>query len=108
MRPTEALAAEIGEPHTQVSRDEEVARLRSALAELSEPHRIVFELGVVQELPYADISEALDIPVGTVKSRMFHAVRKLRAVLEPQEQAQQQTAPAPEQDGESRRGGGGR
>lgn len=104
MRPTEALAAEIGEPHTQVSRDEEVARLRSALAELSEPHRVVFELGVVQELPYAEIAEALDIPVGTVKSRMFHAVRKLRAVLE----TQPETGLEPEQDGKSRRGGGAR
>ena len=65
-----------------LSRREEVARLHSALADLSEPHRLVFELGVLQEMPYADISETLDIPVGTVKSRMFHAVRKLREALE--------------------------
>jgi DNA-directed RNA polymerase specialized sigma24 family protein len=36
----------------------------------------------VQELPYADIAAALDIPIGTVKSRMFHAVRRLREALE--------------------------
>ena len=55
--------------------------LRAALAELPDKHRLVFELGILQELPYADISAALEIPVGTVKSRMFHAVRKLREAL---------------------------
>ena len=37
---------------------------------------------MLQELPYASISDVLDIPVGTVKSRMFYAVRKLREALE--------------------------
>ena len=70
------------EPGAGLARREEVARLRQALAALPEHHRLVFELGVVQELPYGEIAEALEIPVGTVKSRMFHAVRKLREVLE--------------------------
>jgi DNA-directed RNA polymerase specialized sigma24 family protein len=38
---------------------------------------------VLQELPYVDVASTLDIPVGTVKSRMFHALRRLRAALEP-------------------------
>jgi RNA polymerase sigma-70 factor (ECF subfamily) len=65
-----------------LSRGEEADRLRRALARLPEPHRLVFELGVLQELGYHDIAAALEIPVGTVKSRMFHAVRKLRRALE--------------------------
>jgi len=60
---------------------EEAARLTAALTQLSEAQRAVFELGVVQELSYPEISAALEIPVGTVKSRMFHAVRKLRGLL---------------------------
>ena len=60
---------------------EEAARLRDAVDELPETHRAVFELGVVEELDYAEISGALEIPVGTVKSRMYHAVRKLRRAL---------------------------
>jgi len=42
---------------------------------------MVFEMAVVQGLPYAEIADALEIPVGTVKSRVFHAVRKLRAAI---------------------------
>jgi RNA polymerase sigma-70 factor (ECF subfamily) len=56
-------------------------RLEAAVAALPEHHRLVFELGVVQGLGYPEIGDLLGIPVGTVKSRMFHAVRKLRASL---------------------------
>lgn len=69
------------EPIEGLSRAEEVDRLRGALAELPDHHRLVFELGVVQELPYQEISSILEVPVGTVKSRMYHAVRKLQAAL---------------------------
>lgn len=65
-------AAEIGDAAAHVER---------ALAQLSEGQRAVFELGLVQELPYPEIAAVLDIPVGTVKSRMFHALRRLREFL---------------------------
>jgi len=56
--------------------------LSRAVASLPEGLRMVVELGVYQELPYAEIAEILGIPVGTVKSRMFNALAKLRAFLE--------------------------
>ena len=56
--------------------------LQSALASLPEGLRQVVELGVYQDLPYAEIAEILSIPVGTVKSRMFNALAKLRTFLE--------------------------
>lgn len=75
----EARAAGAAEdPGADLARREEVARLHAALATLGERHRLVFELGVLQDLPYGTIADMLDIPVGTVKSRMFHAIRKLR------------------------------
>jgi DNA-directed RNA polymerase specialized sigma24 family protein len=43
----------------------------------------VWVLGAAQCLPYKEVSAILDIPVGTVKSRMFQAVRVLREELEP-------------------------
>lgn len=58
--------------------DEEKARLRTALDALNEPHRLVLELAVYQELQYGEISDILNIPVGTVKSRMFNTVRALK------------------------------
>ena len=69
-------------PEERASRREQAGRVRAALAQLSEGHRMVFELGIQQELPYSEIADLLGIPEGTVKSRMFHAVRKLREMLE--------------------------
>lgn len=57
-------------------------RLEAAMARLSQAQREVFELGALQELPYEQVAAILSIPVGTVKSRMFNAVRKLRELLE--------------------------
>jgi RNA polymerase sigma factor (sigma-70 family) len=41
----------------------------------------VAALALIEEEPYADIAEALGIPVGTVKSRVFRATRLLRDEL---------------------------
>ncbi|MFT5081967.1 MAG: RNA polymerase sigma-70 factor (ECF subfamily) [Planctomycetota bacterium] len=60
---------------------DEANRVAQALACLSPNHREVFELGVLQELPYSEIGSLLDVPIGTVKSRMFHAMRTLRELL---------------------------
>src|SRR5438132_10132294 len=43
--------------------------------------RLVATLALVEERPYAEIAEALDLPIGTVKSRVFRATRLLRAEL---------------------------
>lgn len=68
-------------PDARAELVEESERARAALRELPDPHRLVFELGVVEGLAYPEIARLLDVPVGTVKSRMFHAVRKLRAIV---------------------------
>jgi RNA polymerase sigma-70 factor (ECF subfamily) len=41
----------------------------------------VAALALIEEQPYADIAAALDIPIGTVKSRVFRATRFLREEL---------------------------
>ncbi len=52
-----------------------------AVAGLSEKLRLVFVLGQVDGLKYADIAEILGIPVGTVKSRMANAEAAVRGRL---------------------------
>lgn len=64
-------------PATQTRED-----VRWAVSQLSEPLRDVIELGVFQELPYAEVSEILGIPVGTVKSRMSNALKKLKEIFD--------------------------
>ena len=58
--------------------------VRWALAKLSEPLREVIELGVFQDLPYAEVAEILGIPVGTVKSRMHNAFKELKEIFDEQ------------------------
>ena len=53
-----------------------------AMSQLSDPLREVVELGVFRELPYAEIGEILGIPVGTVKSRMSNALKKLKEIFD--------------------------
>lgn len=55
--------------------------VRRAVARLPPAMRDVVELGVFQDLPYAEVGEILGIPTGTVKSRMFNALRKLKEML---------------------------
>ena len=51
------------------------------MAELSAEHRTVLELTYFKELGYQEIAEIMSCPVGTVKTRMFHARRQLRRRL---------------------------
>jgi len=43
--------------------------------------RVAATMALIEEEPYPDIAEALGIPIGTVKSRVFRAVRLLRKKL---------------------------
>lgn len=55
------------------------ARLRRSIGALSPIYRDVFTLSHFEGLRYMEIAKYLGIPVGTVKSRMAEAVRRLRA-----------------------------
>lgn len=54
-----------------------------AVQALPEPQRAVFLLSHFEQLPYAEIAEILDCPVGTVASRKHQAVAILRRRLAP-------------------------
>lgn len=75
------LAAPLLDPTAGLVEEEESVAVLRLLATLPESHRAVFELAVLGELGYGEISVRLGIPVGTVKSRMFYAVRRLREEL---------------------------
>lgn len=56
--------------------------VRRAVLRLPEPLRETVELCVFQDLPYAEVAGILGIPLGTVKSRMFNALRKLKEMFD--------------------------
>ena len=58
--------------------------MQRGLAKLSNDHRAVLVLHDLEELPQKEIAEILAIPVGTVKSRLFHARSAIKKFLEAQ------------------------
>lgn len=58
------------------------ARLKAALAMLPEAQRAAVGLFYLEDLSVAEVAIALNVPAGTVKTRLMHARRSLRAVLE--------------------------
>lgn len=56
--------------------------VQRGLAHLSADHCAVLMLHDLEEMPQKEIAEILEIPVGTVKSRLFHARAAMRQFLE--------------------------
>lgn len=61
---------------------DEMGTLRSAMATLPSDRRALLGLHYLEELGLNEIAAILGIPVGTVKSRLFHARRALKDALE--------------------------
>ena len=55
--------------------------LDRAFGQLTPEHRAVFVLHHHVGMPLATIAEIVGVPLGTVKSRLFHATRSLRAAI---------------------------
>jgi RNA polymerase sigma-70 factor (ECF subfamily) len=78
----ELLPAAIDGPPESAERTEERGRVRSAVGNLPEILRHAVILVYFQGLKYQEAAEVLDIPVGTVKSRLHAALMKLTELLE--------------------------
>jgi RNA polymerase sigma-70 factor (ECF subfamily) len=63
-----------------VARDEK-ERVRAAVSRLPDQHKEIIELCHFQECSYKEMAEILDIPIGTVMSRLYHARQKLKDLL---------------------------
>ena len=65
------------------ARRRELARLLTrALDELSLDHRVAFVLCEVEERSSREVAEIVGVPEATVRTRLFHAKKKLRVLLE--------------------------
>ncbi|RPH35154.1 sigma-70 family RNA polymerase sigma factor [bacterium] len=78
---SEDTPAEDADGNREIARGEASAQIEEAMMKLSVEYRAVVVLKHLQELPYADISQILDIPVKTVKSRLFSARMQMREIL---------------------------
>jgi RNA polymerase sigma-70 factor (ECF subfamily) len=76
------LATALGnDPQANVLRRELASQMTLALAQLPEKHRTILVLREVEGLSYEELSERLGIHKGTVMSRLFHARKKMQALL---------------------------
>lgn len=70
-------------PGKAALRKELGSAIQTALAELPEHHRAVIVLREIEGMSYEEMADALEVPKGTVMSRLFHARKKMQAALAP-------------------------
>lgn len=68
-------------PDERLHKQEQATQVRMALANLSEEHRAILVLREVDGCCYETISQMLDLPLGTVRSRLFRARMQMREQL---------------------------
>ena len=70
------------DPEHRARAAEALERVETALQELPEHYRVVVWLRDGEDLSYQEIADALDLPIGTVRSRLARARDALRRLLE--------------------------
>lgn len=68
-------------PEQELAREQLAAALQQALDTLSHEHRVVFVLCELDERSGPEVAAIVGIPEATVRTRLFHAKRKLREAL---------------------------
>ncbi|ATJ89200.1 RNA polymerase sigma factor [Ralstonia solanacearum] len=79
--PADDLAAYGADPAVLLARADDARRMRAALARLPVAYREVLVLRELEDLPYRDIAAIVDVPVGTVMSRLARARQQLARLL---------------------------
>ena len=76
-----SLTATTGRPEAAALRSERATAVRAAIMGLPTQTRMALVLREYQDLSYQEIAQTLDIPMGTVKSRLSDARRRLKDAL---------------------------
>ncbi|MER2263736.1 sigma-70 family RNA polymerase sigma factor [Methylobacterium oxalidis] len=77
----EAVPDEADTPETVLQKAGKAEALRRCIAGLSAEHRMVVDLVYYHELSVEEAAQVLAIPAGTVKTRLFHARKRLSELL---------------------------
>jgi len=88
LRPLEDLADWLAgsgkhSPYEEVERNDEWNQVQHAVSNLPLPQRVVVVLYYLNDLSLQEISDILDVPVGTVKSRLHYGRLALKKSLSP-------------------------
>jgi len=77
----ELLPSEAPDPADNAQQQEATAQVRRAIRQLPEDQRAAVTLRFVEDLSYQEIGQILDCPLGTVKSRIHYALKKIGAEM---------------------------
>lgn len=83
-RETLMRGSETEAPDVSIAREQIRRLLEQAVSELPDAFRTVFVLREIEGLSSEDTAAILDVPVATVKTRLFRGRRRLRQMLEPE------------------------
>ena len=81
MHPGDEVPCRFRRGLVRIDAEARVIVLKNALSQLRSKDRDVLLLYALEELAYAEIAETLSIPVGTVRSRLARARRRMRELL---------------------------
>ncbi|MBI3243879.1 MAG: sigma-70 family RNA polymerase sigma factor [Chloroflexi bacterium] len=77
----EPLTADVDGPEASLERKEQIEQVRQAVLGLPPASRAVLILREYEGMAYQEIADALDIPIGTVMSRLNYARSQIRQIL---------------------------
>jgi RNA polymerase sigma-70 factor (ECF subfamily) len=75
--------SDLPSPETRVANAQTRQQIDKALKMLPEQARTIFVLRELEGLAYEEIAAAIGIKLGTVRSRLFHARKRLKEILQP-------------------------
>jgi RNA polymerase sigma-70 factor (ECF subfamily) len=84
-RPAGVLEGEEQQPLQNLEKQEAAREVREAVTDLPPHHRDVLLLRFMEGMAYQDIAEEMDCSIGTVKSRIHYALKKVGRRIEPPE-----------------------
>jgi RNA polymerase sigma-70 factor (ECF subfamily) len=70
-----------GDATSAIAASQDAELIKRCMDKLSGAHREVVHLAFFEDMAYPDIAEALQIPAGTVKTRMMHAKQNIKRCL---------------------------
>ena len=80
------VPSDVLDPEEELIKDQKIKIMRNVVDKMKPHYRILIELRYFQELSYEEIAQELNIPLGTVKAKLFRAIDLLFNILRKSEQ----------------------
>ncbi|MDD5687811.1 MAG: RNA polymerase sigma factor [Elusimicrobia bacterium] len=71
-------------PQEEVEKKDEQDKIRKILNSLNENHRLIINMFVYEGISYKEMASLMDCPIGTIKSRIYYALREIKEQIEKQ------------------------